>query len=104
MVGRLVELGRLTVEQAATHPRRNELRQAIGGRSNVRPDFSVSSLSAGDWVVVCTDGLTCRLPAAVIQNILAQSTSAEAAARRLVNRANQLGAPDNASVVVIRAN
>jgi serine/threonine protein phosphatase PrpC len=103
MVGRMVELGRLTVDQAAAHPRRNELRQAIGCRPDVRPDLSSSALSAGDWVVVCTDGLTGCVRSAEIQQILEQSTSAEAAARRLINRANQLGATDNVSVVVVRA-
>ncbi len=103
MVGRMVELGRLTAEQAAAHPRRNELRQAIGCRPEVRPDLTSAALSAGDWVVVCTDGLSSCLRPADIQQILEQSASAEAAARRLVNRANQLRAADNVSVVVVRA-
>jgi protein phosphatase len=103
MVGRMVELGRLTLEQAALHPRRNELRQAIGGRPDVHPDLASAALSAGDWIVVCTDGLTGCLRSADIQEVLEQSSSAEAAARRLINRANQLGAADNVSVVVVRA-
>src|SRR5207253_10563702 len=37
LVGRMVELGRLTPDQAAAHPRRGELRQAIGCRGYVRP-------------------------------------------------------------------
>lgn len=103
MVGRMVELGRLTAEQAAAHPRRNELRQAIGCRPEVRPDITSAALSAGDWVIVCTDGLSGCLRPADMQQILEHSASAEAAARRLINRANQLGASDNVSVVVIRA-
>jgi protein phosphatase len=103
MVGRMVELGRLTPEQAATHPRRNELRQAIGGRPDVRPEVVRTALSPGDWVVVCSDGLTGALRPTDIQEILEQSASAEAAARRLVNRANQRRAADNVSVVVVRA-
>jgi serine/threonine protein phosphatase PrpC len=103
LVGRMVELGKLTVEQAETHPRRNELRQAIGGRADVRPDLASAPLAPGDWVVVCTDGLTGVVRPPAIQDILEQSASAEEAARRLVNRANLLGAADNVSVVVVRA-
>lgn len=103
MVARMVELGKLTVEQAAAHPRRNELRQAIGGRPDLRPQVAAAALTAGDWVVVCTDGLTGCLRPKDIQELLEQSASAEQAARRLVNRANQLGAADNVSVVVVRA-
>jgi serine/threonine protein phosphatase PrpC len=103
LVGRMVELGKLTAEQAAAHPRRNELRQAIGCRGDLRPELATAALSAGDWVVVCTDGLTGCVSPTEIQAMLEQSSSAEAAARRLVNRANQVGAADNVSVVVIRA-
>jgi serine/threonine protein phosphatase PrpC len=103
LVGRLVELGKLTTAQAETHPRRNELRQAIGCRGDVRPDVACAPLVAGDWVVVCTDGLTGCVRPADIQQVLEQSRSADAAARRLVNRANRLGAADNVSVVVVRA-
>jgi protein phosphatase len=103
LVARMVELGKLTAEQAAAHPRRNELRQAVGGRAEVRPGMSVAAVAPGDWIVVCTDGLTGCLRPIDIQDVLEQSTSADQAARRLVNRANQLGAADNVSVAVIRA-
>jgi serine/threonine protein phosphatase PrpC len=103
LVARMVELGKLTVEQAAAHPRRGELRQAIGGRADVRPELSTAALTPGDWIVVCTDGLTGCLRPIDIQDVLEQSSSADQAARRLVNRANYLGATDNVSVAVVRA-
>jgi serine/threonine protein phosphatase PrpC len=102
LVGRLVELGQLTPAEAEVHPRRAELRQAIGGRMEVEPELYDAVLAPGDWVVVCTDGLNCLRPA-VVQDILERATSAEQAARRLVNRANLDGAADNVSVVVVRA-
>lgn len=101
LVARLVELGRLTPEEAELHPRRSELRQAIGGRSEIKPEIVSANLSPGDWVVVCTDGLNC-LPKPMIQTILEESVCADQAARQLINRANRLGAPDNVSVVVVR--
>ncbi len=103
LVGTLVELGQITEEEAETHPRRCELRQAIGGRVDVEPEFYAGDLAPGDWVVVCTDGLTGVLRPPVIQDVLQSSTSAEQAARRLINRANQGRAADNVTVVVVRA-
>jgi protein phosphatase len=102
-VNRMVELGVLTAEEAATHPRRSELQQAIGGYPEVEPAVCRRPLHAGDWVLVCSDGITNHLPNEVLQEILERSSSPEAAARRLVNLVNLHGATDNATAVVIRA-
>jgi serine/threonine protein phosphatase PrpC len=103
LVNRLVELGTLTEEEAETHPRRNELQQAVGGQPDVEPGVYSSKLSAGDWVVVCSDGLSNHVsPQDLKHMLLSEAQSAEMAARRLVNLANIEGAGDNATVVVIR--
>jgi protein phosphatase len=104
LVNRLVELGTLTPEEAETHPRRNELQQAIGGQPDVEPGLYHSVLSPGDWVVVCSDGVTNHVSANDLKQMLqSEATSAEMAARRLVNLVNIEGATDNATVVVVRA-
>lgn len=103
LVYRLVQLGQLTPQEAETHPRRGELEQAIGGRAEVEPSIYTATLTPGDWILVCSDGLTQRVKAAEIQDILERAPSAEHAARRLINRANQYGADDNVTAVVVRA-
>jgi protein phosphatase len=104
LVNRLVELGTLSPEEAETHPRRNELQQAVGGQPDVEPGLSHGVLKAGDWVVVCSDGLTNHVSNADLEQMLrGEGYSAETVARRLVNLANLQGATDNATVVVIRA-
>jgi serine/threonine protein phosphatase PrpC len=104
LVNRLVELGTLTPEEAETHPRRNELQQAIGGQPDVEPGTYAGKLRPGDWVVVCSDGLSNHVTARDLQQMLqSEATSAEMAARRLINLVNIEGATDNATVVVIRA-
>jgi protein phosphatase len=104
LVNRLVELGSLTPEEAETHPRRNELQQAIGGQPDVEPGIYHGVLEAGDWVLVCSDGVTNHVSANDLKMMLqSEATSAEMAARRLVNLVNIEGATDNATVVVIRA-
>jgi serine/threonine protein phosphatase PrpC len=104
LVNRLVELGSLTEEEAEIHPRRNELQQAVGGQPDVEPGLYSSPLSPGDWVVVCSDGLSNHVSASDLKQMLqSEAQSAEMAARRLVNLANIEGATDNATVVVVRA-
>jgi serine/threonine protein phosphatase PrpC len=104
LVNRLVELGTLTAEEAEAHPRRSELQQAIGGHAEVEPALYSGTLKPGDWVVVCSDGVSNHItPDELKQMLQSEATSAEMAARRLVNFVNIKGATDNATVVVVRA-
>jgi protein phosphatase len=104
LVNRLVELGTLSPEEAENHPRRNELQQAVGGQPDVEPGLYVGVLKPGDWVVVCSDGLSNHCTSDEFTQMLRhEAGSAETAARRLVNWVNINGATDNATVVVIRA-
>jgi protein phosphatase len=105
LVNRLVELGQLTEEEAEHHPRKNELQQAIGGQPDVVPGTYSAKLKRGDWVLVCSDGLTNHIPPADLEKMLLREAagSAEEAARRLMNLVNLRGATDNATIVVVRA-
>jgi protein phosphatase len=104
LVNRLVELGQLTEAEAEDHPRKNELQQAIGGQPDVEPGLYHGLLKRGDWVLVCSDGLTNHVPAKDLTMMLArEAMSAEDAARRLMNLVNLRGATDNATIVVVRA-
>jgi protein phosphatase len=102
-VNRMVDIGAMTQEEAEEHPRRSELMQAIGGHPDVDPQVSTHRLDAGDWVLVCSDGISNYLDGQGLKELLQASLSAENAARRLVNIVNHFGAMDNATVVVIRA-
>ena len=102
-VNRMVEMGAMTAEEAELHPRRSELHQAIGGYPDVEPALYEATLKPGDWVVVCSDGLSNHIDDGTLIEILLNGKAAEAVARRLVNLANHEEATDNATVVVIRA-
>lgn len=104
LVNRLVELGTLTAEEAEDHPRKNELQQAVGGQPDVEPGIYAAKLKPGDFIVVCSDGLSNHIKDAMLRQFLkGEAVSAEMAARRLVNLVNIEGATDNATVVVVRA-
>jgi protein phosphatase len=103
LVNRLVELGTLTPEEAENHPRKNELQQAIGGQPEVEPGIYHGEMKPGDWVVVCSDGVTNHVTSEELAQMLqSEATSAEMAARRLVNFVLINGATDNATIVVVR--
>ncbi len=103
LVSQLVALGQLTEAEAERHPQRSELQQAVGGRRDVYPDQYTLTLEAGDWLLVCTDGLSNQLKKNEMASVIQSAGSAEKAARRLVNRAIVNGAADNVTVVAIRA-
>jgi PPM family protein phosphatase len=105
LVNRLVELGQLTEAEAENHPRKNELQQALGGQPDVSPGVYSAKLKRGDWVLVCSDGLTNHIPAADLKEMMTREAaySAEETAHRLMNLVNLRGATDNATIVVIRA-
>jgi PPM family protein phosphatase len=102
-ISRLLEQGEITPEEAEIHPRRAELQQAIGGWSDVDPQVADVPLEPGDWVLVCSDGLSNQIKAPIIQAVLERSSSAESAARHLINLANLYGAGDNVTAVVMHA-
>ncbi|GAB3497349.1 Stp1/IreP family PP2C-type Ser/Thr phosphatase [Nocardiopsis coralliicola] len=100
LVQTLVDEGKLTEEEVATHPQRSLLLRALDGRSQVDPDISVSEGAVGDRYLLCSDGLSGVVSAETIQQTLQSEASPEAAARRLIDLANRGGGPDNITAVV----
>ena len=102
VVSRLIEMGQITEAEAEIHPRRSELQQAVGGRPEVYPDIIGVTLEPGDWLIICSDGLSNQVSADAIQGTIKDARNAERAARRLVNLALAEGAIDNVTVAVVR--
>ncbi len=102
LVTRLVAMGVIKEEEAANHPRRHELDQALGSSHAVDVQLVNEKLQVGDALIFCSDGLTTHVNDRGISEILRNTQSAEATARRLVNLANALGGSDNVTVVVVR--
>jgi protein phosphatase len=95
----LVDAGRISAEEAQTHPRRSLLTRAMDGRNPALPDLSVREVRSGDRFLLCSDGLTGVVSEETIVEALAADDPAEAA-ERLVALALRSGAPDNVTVVV----
>ena len=95
----LVDAGRITQEQAATHPKRSLLMRALDGMNPVEADLSVREARIGDRYLLCSDGLSGVVDDAAIAGSLTMSDPT-GCVTRLVDLALERGAPDNVTVVV----
>jgi protein phosphatase len=101
LVSRLVELGKITAEEALTHPRRNVLYQALGQGTDVEIHIFSQKLQPDDIVILCSDGLWGEVSEAAIKEVLSQVISPLLAAKQLIDQANALGGPDNITAIII---
>jgi PPM family protein phosphatase len=97
---RLVELGQMSQKEAARHPSRTEVTQAIGQRAPVEPGRSEVTLTRGDCLIVCTDGLYPHVNDAAVEKAVNESLQAADLADQLVTLAGEGGGGDNCTVVV----
>jgi protein phosphatase len=94
----LIDDGRITAEEANSHPQRSLLLRALNGQ-DVEPDLSMREARAGDRYLLCSDGLS---------GVVSEETLAEAlkdpdpqtTADRLIELALRSGGPDNVTVIV----
>ncbi|MET3114365.1 serine/threonine protein phosphatase PrpC [Pedobacter sp. CG_S7] len=108
-VGFLEDSGRLSESEAMSHPKRNEVNQALGFSStaSLKDDFietGESPFLPGDTLLMCSDGLTDRIDKDQLTVILTQYTSLRAATAALVDAANDAGGHDNITVVLLKNN
>lgn len=97
----LIDDGRLTPEEAAHHPHRALITRALQGNQDVAPDLATIELAAGDRLLFCSDGLdNAGLDDDTIAELLRQGADPEDAARLLIERALDQGAPDNVTCVI----
>ena len=102
LVGELVARGKLTEEQAETHPQRSVITRALGPEPDVQVDVQVYQARAGDVFMVCSDGLTSMVPESRVRDILQDGGSLDEAGRDLIAAANDAGGRDNITVILFR--
>ena len=97
-----VRAGLLTPEQARRHPQRNLVTRALGSKPMVEVDLFEGEISAGDTLLLCSDGLTGRVDDQEIAAKVREHLPTDAA-RLLVAQANERGGNDNITVLIVRA-
>ncbi len=103
LVEELVREGRLSPDEAATHPQRSIITRALGIEESVDVDTYEIDLRPGDRVLLCSDGLTSMMRDEPIEELLRAESDPDVAARRLVDAANEAGGDDVVTVVVVDA-
>lgn len=103
-VEHLLATGRITAEQALTHPNRNVLLTSLGGQEEPKFDFAeAESFAGGEAFVLCSDGLWAYFDDEEMASVIAEN-SARNACEILIERARHRGrgAGDNISLAIIK--
>jgi protein phosphatase len=98
----LVDEGRVSPEEASSHPQRSLLTRALDGR-DIDPEYSVRQVLRGDRYLICSDGLSGVVSAETIGQTMQEIADPQACVERLVQLALRGGGPDNITVVIADA-
>ncbi len=99
-VQRLVDEGRITEEEATTHPQRSLLMRALGSGDHVEPDLSIREVRAGDRYLICSDGLSGVVSHQTMEETLASYQGPQETVQELIQLALRGGGPDNITVII----
>lgn len=101
LVEEMIRRGGLAREQARSHPDKNIITRAIGAEDDLEIDFFQVKLEEGDFILMCSDGLTNMIEDEDIRMLLQGQRDIVEKAEVLVNTANNNGGKDNIAVIVI---
>ena len=100
LVQSLVDDGRLTQAQAATHPQRSLVMRALQSGTEAEPDLSTLPAKAGDRLMLCSDGLSDVVTEATLHETLMRFADRDQAVTELIELAIRGGGPDNITCIV----
>lgn len=101
LVEEMVRMGGINREQAREHQDKNIITRAIGAEDELKIDFFQVRLEKGDFILLCSDGLTNMIEDEEIRMLLLGQKDIVSKAETLVAAANQNGGKDNITVVLI---
>jgi protein phosphatase len=100
IVQTLIESGKITVEDAKVHPRKNVITRALGAESDVAVDIAEYNLSENNTLLLCTDGLTNFVSEEDILKTFKEN-DISVVSEKLVELANIGGGGDNITAVTL---
>lgn len=101
-VNKLVELGEITPSEAAKHPKRNIITNAIGTDSRIDISLIQYNYSKGEYLLVCTDGLTDMVTNNEILRVVNEYKDPATIKLQLMERALNAGGKDNITFIIIQ--
>lgn len=103
LVQQLIDAQQISPEEAETHTLKNVILQALGAQNEIYPVSARLVPCKGDVLMLCSDGLSNKVSAARIQQIIVDNyDSLEQACADLVTEANANGGEDNITVVITK--
>jgi protein phosphatase len=100
LVNELLKSGKLSPEEAETHPQRSVITRALGTDPDVDVDAFTIETHAGDLFLLCSDGLTSMVDDEEILELLEHNRDdLKGAAKSLLAAANRGGGEDNITVI-----
>jgi PPM family protein phosphatase len=100
LVQSLVDDGRLSPAQAATHPQRSYVMRALQSGTVAEPDLSIFEAKTGDRYLLCSDGLSDVVSEDTLRETLTRFTDRDQAVTQLIELAIRGGGPDNITCIV----
>ncbi len=101
IVGEQVRLGKITPEQARTHPARGILSKVLGSRQFIKADVFETEVEVSDKFVLLTDGIYSMIKSEEVENLI-KNTPVDKLAKILVDKANKAGGNDNSTVIAFK--
>lgn len=101
MVQTLLDLGRITEEEARLHPQRNLLTRAVGVEVNLEVDTGILPLQLKDKLLLCSDGLSSIVEDEEICQILESKRTDKQRMDALISRVYDKGAKDNVTLIIV---
>ncbi len=98
----LVHRGEITPEEARFHPQKNLITRALGSEPRAQSDLYDVELRGGDFLLLCTDGLSNTLTDQELLYEVLYGGTPETCCRRLLDQSLSRGAPDNVTAVLIQ--
>lgn len=102
LVESMVDRGDITAEEARRHPSRNLITRALGPDESVLCDGYICPLEAGDYLLLCTDGLVNTVSDQEMLFEVIHGGDPDSCLDRLLNIAKENGAPDNVTAVLMQ--
>jgi serine/threonine protein phosphatase PrpC len=102
LMQKLIEAGEITEAEAELSERRNIILQALGPEAQIKVDLTYQQVRRGDVLVLCSDGLSGQVRPEEITAIVTENDDVMMACKRMIDRANEAGGPDNITVITAR--
>ncbi len=105
IVQRMLKSGLISEQQAKVHPHQHVISSCLGSTSadGLEIGYQRDAWEQGDWLLLCSDGLTDELDDARMASILARHSDIHSASAELLKSALDAGGKDNVSLAIIRA-